>query len=273
MEKSSNSLWLQQHNQIEHGASTNIGLSQKQCMAGQRCSRSSPRPCHMSTSRALIVFGVVVAHLLLASFFLHAAHQALPNRPFGKDNRPDRSQVTVLLLEPYLPIAIKPKHTDRHADARSARASPRSATMTPEPVYGSEKSNTAALSNRLLIERTPDGITARPVAPAASVPQQKQDGATLNLTLSPEALRSLTAPSLAAKSPFQGHLPATVERAIADAASETGPWTEERIDNDHIRWRRGNTCVMLSRPHIANIDPFSDSVRHIPWGAQVSTCR
>jgi hypothetical protein len=87
------------------------------------------------------------------------------------------------------------------------------------------------------------------------------------LTLSREALKSLAALGLAARSPFQGRLPATVERAIAEVAAETGPWTEERIDFDHIRLRRGTTCVMLSRPEIAKIDPFSDSIGRISWDA------
>jgi hypothetical protein len=88
----------------------------------------------------------------------------------------------------------------------------------------------------------------------------------LNLTLSREALKSV-APGLAARSPFQGRLPATMESKIAEAAAETGPWTEERLDNDHVRFRRGTTCVTFSRPEIAKIDAISDWVRNIPWAA------
>ena len=69
-----------------------------------------------------------------------------------------------------------------------------------------------------------------------------------------------------------GRLPATVERQIAGAAAEAGPWTEERIDLDHIRLRRGNTCIVLSRPEIAKMDPFSDSARRMPWAASFSRC-
>lgn len=77
---------------------------------------------------------------------------------------------------------------------------------------------------------------------------------------------SSTAPrSFAEQSPFRGRLPKTVERQIASAAAETGPWTEERLDNDRIRMRRGNTCIMVQRPRAASIDPFSEAAGRIPW--------
>ena len=100
-----------------------------------------------------------------------------------------------------------------------------------------------------------DATTETPTAPA------------LNLSLSRKAITSVAPPSFAEQSPFRGRLPTTVERQIATAAAETGPWTEDRIDNDHIRFRRGNTCLMLQRPRAANIDPFSDAAARIPWCA------
>jgi hypothetical protein len=87
----------------------------------------------------------------------------------------------------------------------------------------------------------------------------------LNLTLSRKDIQSAAPRSFAEQSPFRGRLPKTVERQIAIAAAETGPWTEERIDNDRIRFRRGNTCVMMERPRAASIDPFSDAAGRIPW--------
>jgi hypothetical protein len=90
---------------------------------------------------------------------------------------------------------------------------------------------------------------------------------TLNLSLPSKAIASIAPPSFAEQSPFRGRLPATVERQIASAAAESGPWTEERIDNDHIRFRRGNTCVTMERPRAAAIDPFSEAMARIPWRA------
>jgi hypothetical protein len=94
----------------------------------------------------------------------------------------------------------------------------------------------------------------------------------LNLNLPRKALANTAPPSAAALSPFHGRLPATVEQIIASAAAESGPWTEERIDNDHIRLRRGNTCVLMERPEAAAIDPFSDAARRMPWRASVTRC-
>lgn len=107
---------------------------------------------------------------------------------------------------------------------------------------------------------------------AAGAETQTAPAPPLNLTLSRQALAPLVAPSFADRSPFHGRLPATVERQIAAAAAETGPWTEERVDNDHFRLRRGSTCIMMERPQAAILDPFSDASRRMPWRASVSRC-
>jgi hypothetical protein len=122
-------------------------------------------------------------------------------------------------------------------------------------IQGDEVSNAAALSSTVVL---PLNTGQTP----AEVP--KPMGSSLNLTLSREALKSLP-PSLAASSPFHGRLPATMESKIAEVAAETGPWTEEVIDHDHVRYRRGTTCIISERPEIAKIDPFSNWARNVPW--------
>jgi hypothetical protein len=210
----------------------------------------------MRLNRALVGLGVVAAHMLLLSLLWTIAHQALPNRSNKQATRPDRSPSIVFLLEPNAPAAIKPRRDAPHPDAQRAQADPKRDTAVPTPVYGSEVSNAAALSNAASVPLTTGGASAE-------VP--KQSGSSLNLTLSPEALKSLAAPGLASKSPFHGRLPATMESKIAEAAAETGPWTEEVIDHDHIRYRRGTTCITSERPEIAKIDPFSNWARNVPW--------
>lgn len=107
----------------------------------------------------------------------------------------------------------------------------------------------------------------------ADAPSETATAPTLNLNLTRKAITSVAPPSFAEQSPFRGRLPATVERQIAGAAAATGPWTEERIDNDRIRFRRGNTCVTMQRPRAASIDPFSEAAARIPWRAgQPETC-
>ena len=117
-----------------------------------------------------------------------------------------------------------------------------------------------------------NGAVAAPSAESASAEAPTAPAPALNLTLSRQALASLAAPSFADRSPFHGRLPMTVERQIAAAAAESGPWTEERIDNDHVRLRRGTTCVMMERPRAAILDPFSEAAQRMPWKASVSKC-
>lgn len=114
--------------------------------------------------------------------------------------------------------------------------------------------------------------SAAPSAEGAVTEAALPPPSALNLNLSRKALTTLAPLSAAALSPFHGRLPATVEQVIANAAAESGPWTEERIDNDHIRLRRGNTCVLMERPQAAALDPFSDAARRMPWRASVSRC-
>lgn len=124
-----------------------------------------------------------------------------------------------------------------------------------------------------LEERGPtnDPVLQSSSAPTAdSVAAQESFPSTpiLNLTLPRKALPPTAAPAgPAALSPFHGRLPATVAQLIANAAVDAGPWIEERIDDDHFRLRRGNTCIVLERPEAAAIDPFSDAARRLPWRA------
>lgn len=104
-----------------------------------------------------------------------------------------------------------------------------------------------------------------PTETAGPAEAQGPGAPSLNLELSRKDILSTAPRSFAEQSPFRGRLPKTVERQIASAAAETGPWTEERIDNDRIRFRRGNTCVMMQRPRAASIDPFSEAAGRIPW--------
>ncbi len=214
----------------------------------------------MSLHRVPIVLLVAAIHALLLGLLWQALHQPLPNRPISKVARTDRSQSIVFLLEPYAPAATKPRRNEPRLEDRSMPADRTHAIAAPEPVYGSEVSNAAALSS------------ATTASVGAPMPIPMPSGPSLNLTLSRAALKSIV-PGLASRSPFQGRLPDTVERKVAEAAAETGPWTEERIDYDHIRMRRGSTCITYARPQIAKIDPFNEAMGRLPWGGTVSECR
>jgi len=106
---------------------------------------------------------------------------------------------------------------------------------------------------------------ALPVEARGSTEAQAPSAPALNLTLSRKDIASVAPRSFAEQSPFRGRLPKTVERQIASAAAESGPWVEERIDNDHIRFRRGNTCFTMQRPRAASIDPMNEASARMPW--------
>ena len=113
-------------------------------------------------------------------------------------------------------------------------------------------------------EPTASGVSM-PSEPSSPAQAQTPGTPALNLNLSRKDIASTAPRSFAEQSAFRGRLPKTVERQIASAAAETGPWTEERIDNDHIRFRRGNTCYMVQRPRAASLDPFSEAAGRLPW--------
>ena len=182
---------------------------------------------------------------------------------FGNYSLPPPKNVAIATVAVWLPtLSTEPVKLARPESASPLDRSVRRDREEPE------RSSTAPLT-----ALPTDDASAMPSAALAATEVPKALGSALNLALSREAQKFLATPGLAARSPFQGHFPSTVERQIAEAAAETGPWTEERIDSDHIRLRRGTTCVMLTRPRIVTIDPFTDSLRRIPWAADVSQCR
>lgn len=67
----------------------------------------------------------------------------------------------------------------------------------------------------------------------------------------------------------------TIEAVIAGGmGSGHGPWTEERVDADTVRLRRGEVCVLLKRSRIDNLDPYNASVSPKPWMVSLPTpCR
>jgi hypothetical protein len=139
-------------------------------------------------------------------------------------------------------------------------------TVAPERTHSGASalpSATAATQTKTAddaVVHAPGDQGAVALAPAASAPA-------LDLTLSRKALTALAPRSFADKSPFHGRLPATVEQQVSLAFSERGPWTEERVDINHIRFRRGNTCIMMERSQAAQLFPFEESASRIPWRA------
>lgn len=147
----------------------------------------------------------------------------------------------------------------------------------PASVRSAPKDQTLAAPSPLLPQRDPNPRAPTELAtgsiPEAAAPETPLPAPALNLTLPRGELAAILAPKIPGKSQLPQRLPKTVETIIADAFGESGPWTEERIDFDHIRLRRGNTCIMLERSVTESLFPFDEASRRVPWKANTYRCQ
>lgn len=100
---------------------------------------------------------------------------------------------------------------------------------------------------------------------APSAPEAPEAPKPLNLTLSREAMRAL--PPASAPVLPSGRLPLTLEQRMSKtlAANGSGPWVEERMDMNHVRFRKGDLCITYTRPQSAGLFPSDASAQHTPW--------
>ena len=161
---------------------------------------------------------------------------------------------TVLVLLPPLQIQIKtPRLPDKKRVLEPARAgnSVPQATATPsaaEPDPAVTKltapaNPVAQITPASPVPQAPNApsqaaLSAVPIAPAAPEPAKP-----LNLTLSREAMRAL--PPASAPLLPSARLPLTMAQRMNKtlAANGSGPWVEERVDADHVRFRSGDQCI------------------------------
>ncbi len=216
---------------------------------------SAPAPRRLrSVGVALLVAAL---HLLGLGIWLASA-----GRPWASGPARSSTPIHVWLKE----LAASPAEPGKLASDRApaGRSANRATSASPTiPSRAAADTATPALPDAAAPSSLGQDVT--PAVPAPSRPS-------LNLTLPRAALAPLAAPSLAARTPFHGRLPATVERQLEAAAGETGPWIEERLDYDHVRYRRGSTCVNMERPAASRIDPANDALQRLPWLANVSRC-
>lgn len=104
-----------------------------------------------------------------------------------------------------------------------------------------------------------------PQATAAPGPAASEVSKPLNLSLSREALRAL--PPAATPWVPPPRLPLTTEQRIAKtlALNASGPWVEERLDIDHVRYRNGDLCITYTRPVTSALFPFDAYAQRVPW--------
>lgn len=115
---------------------------------------------------------------------------------------------------------------------------------------------------------------AAPSEPATTAATAASAPAPLNLALPRAASASWRQRSQALDDP-RGNTPKlTLEQKLAMAMGGDGEWVEEVIDADHRRLRRGTMCIYMQRPAAAQLDPFHQANRNLPWqfSSQPSRC-
>lgn len=105
--------------------------------------------------------------------------------------------------------------------------------------------------------------TAQATQPSPATSPSREN---LDLTLPRGAAAPWRRPNPALERADRERPTRTIEAFVAQAMSSGhGPWTEERIDTDTIRLRRGDVCVLVTRTRVENLDPFNRSHSPTPW--------
>lgn len=84
----------------------------------------------------------------------------------------------------------------------------------------------------------------------------------MDLSLPPAATRGAGRPG-----PPATATPRSIESQLARDLGDTG-WREELLGDGRIRMRKGARCIELRDAHMAQIDPFNQSVSPIPKQAE-----
>lgn len=171
----------------------------------------------------------------------------------GTQSRATRQAEAITRVTLTLPAPERPAVT---------KSTPGKRSQAPSSILAHQRAPSSAQAVALPTDPAP---TVAPAEPSAHADP-------LNLTLSRNDLAAILAPKTPGTPQLPQRLPKTVETLIADAFGESGPWTEERVDIDHIRLRRGNTCIMLERPATARLFPMDDAANRVPWKANTYRC-
>lgn len=217
-------------------------------------------------ARTPILLLVLGLHILL--FWVARLHQGVPEAR------------RVATAPASAPLWLRWIDERVHADAQrgeplTASPSERKAPSRPPPVARRDRPDAVAPISATQPHVMPDGGDAAATPTEEVSPHSGSGRAPLNLTLprgdgatwrrvNPALVRAdLERPTR------------TIESFVAGAMlSGHGPWTEERVDPDTIRLRRGELCVVIKRPRIDHLDPYNASVSPKPWMvSQPTSCR
>lgn len=157
-------------------------------------------------------------------------------------------------------VQLAPERAEKPAVAPATKAALPRLKATAPPARRPEPSAITLPAESAAPDTVPAAATQTPgrgTAPDAA-------SARLNLELPKGWQRAQPAGAAASATTWGARAPRTVEQRIAEAAGD-GRWTLERIDDDRIRARDGNRCVLLTRSRSDTLDPFNRAVSSKPW--------
>jgi hypothetical protein len=218
-----------------------------------------PRPLHPQRHRAGAAALVLAAHLLALMLLARLA-------AWG-DREPH-----VAAQPPLVVQLLRLAPPQRAMEAVPARVAP---TRRPEVTKPLPKPVPASVPVPAPAPTAPPQAISPPAGPAPA--------ATAAIPPAPAAPASATAPpplNLAlprrAAAPWRQRLPAlddprsntaraTFEDQLREAMGGDGRWALERIDEDHIHYRNGSTCVDIRRSRAEQLDGFNRGFSPKPW--------
>jgi hypothetical protein len=208
-----------------------------------------------SRSRLGLIISVLVVHALVLMALSRGGVWADRDRAAPSAN----VQQAPLILQ-LLPL------TGLVASKRSANAPPPKRAAVPRETGVAHPPAATALTAPPTLAAASAAVQT-PEAPAAERPASAPPPR-LNLAL-PTFPRAASAPWHQRPAPMDGpraNTPkATLESRLQAAMGGDGRWAEERIDNDHVRYRRGDTCVDFNRSRAEQLDPFQQGSSPKPW--------
>ncbi len=99
-------------------------------------------------------------------------------------------------------------------------------------------------------------------APPAAEPTADTPAPRLNLALPRGASAPWRQRSPALDDPRSNSAKLTMEQKLANAMGGDGTWVEERVDLDHVRLRRGDQCVLMTRTRAGQLELANGAFRN-----------
>lgn len=212
------------------------------------------RPAHLTLRRPLpawVLVGLLHLGLLLTLWTLP------PTADRGRAASPQPALV-VTLLDALRPRPTPATPATAPEALRRSMPTPREVLRLPSPPSPEPQAITLP-AEPVPAPAAPAAPTDTPAPPAATAAAPP---APLNLTLPRGASAPWRASNPALDDPRSNTAKLTMEQKLANAMGGDGEWHMERLDGDHIRYRRGAQCVLMTRSRAGQLELGNGAFRN-----------